>query len=193
MNSKNEGIEMKQMIGQDDEQISQYDITKAAHPGICFFHIFFKFCAFFSYLFLGLIIQSTLFQYILIMIFHAFDFYTVKNITGKFLVGLRWYSDFNPRGDEIWRFECFDKCKRSKIDSSVFWTFQFGASCAWAFFLFTNVFSFELVDIMFAGIGASLSWINLWGFYKCSKDQQRKMKGVQSYLTKKGLQMAVQS
>jgi len=36
------------------------------------------------------------------------DFYTVKNITGKFLVGLRWYSDFGPKGEEIWKFESFD-------------------------------------------------------------------------------------
>lgn len=30
------------------EDMSNYDITRAAHPCICFFHIFFKICAFFS-------------------------------------------------------------------------------------------------------------------------------------------------
>lgn len=57
------------------------------------------------------------------MIFHSLDFYTVKNITGRFLVGLRWYSDFGPKGEEIWKFESFDLSKRSKIDSTIFWTF----------------------------------------------------------------------
>lgn len=42
------------------------------------------------------------------MIFHALDFYTVKSITGRFLVGLRWYSDYTPKGKEVWKFESFD-------------------------------------------------------------------------------------
>lgn len=38
----------------------------------------------------------------------ALDFWTVKNVTGRLLVGLRWWNDFDQNGREVWRFESFD-------------------------------------------------------------------------------------
>ena len=38
--------------------------------------------------------NDTILIFIVVLIFSAFDFWTVKNITGRKLVGLRWWSDF---------------------------------------------------------------------------------------------------
>lgn len=38
--------------------------------------------------------------YEIIIILHAFDFWTVKNITGRLLVGLRWWSEIGKEGNE---------------------------------------------------------------------------------------------
>jgi hypothetical protein len=37
--------------------------------------------------------------FIFVMILNALDFWTVKNITGRLLVGLRWWSDYDEKGE----------------------------------------------------------------------------------------------
>lgn len=37
--------------------------------------------------------------FITVMILSALDFWTVKNITGRLLVGLRWWSDYDEKGN----------------------------------------------------------------------------------------------
>ena len=57
----------------------------------------------------------------------AADFWVVKNITGRLLVGLRWWN--KVEGDDTrWIFECADTLpngsaiQRNKFDSNIFWT-----------------------------------------------------------------------
>jgi len=40
----------------------------------------------------------------------AFDFWTVKNISGRLLVGLRWWNEINEDGTNSWLFESKDVC-----------------------------------------------------------------------------------
>ena len=35
----------------------------------------------------------------------AFDFWTVKNVTGRLMVGLRWWSEVKEDGSTVWRYE----------------------------------------------------------------------------------------
>jgi hypothetical protein len=55
------------------------------------------------YFFFGFIF-SLVTTFIIVTILGAVDFWVVKNVTGRLLVGLRWWSDFDERGKEIWRF-----------------------------------------------------------------------------------------
>ena len=36
--------------------------------------------------------------FIIVMMLSALDFWTVKNVTGRLLVGLRWWSDYDEKG-----------------------------------------------------------------------------------------------
>jgi hypothetical protein len=38
--------------------------------------------------------------FVIITIFAAMDFWTVKNVTGRLLVGLRWWSEIDEQGNE---------------------------------------------------------------------------------------------
>ena len=42
--------------------------------------------------------------FILVTVLAALDFWTVKNVTGRILVGLRWWSYYDEKGEEIWKF-----------------------------------------------------------------------------------------
>lgn len=65
-------------------------VANSTNPIICIFHIFFKALAIFVYLFSGFIFNSiTIF--IFVSIFSVFDFWVVKNLSGRILAGLRWW------------------------------------------------------------------------------------------------------
>jgi hypothetical protein len=43
--------------------------------------------------------------FILVTLMSAFDFYMVKNISGRLLIGMRWWSEIDDNGKEKWNFE----------------------------------------------------------------------------------------
>ena len=77
---------------------NSYTLSRARNPSICIASIFFKGGAIFIYFFLGYLISNVL-TFIFTVIFGALDFWVVKNISGRFLVGLRWWSDYDEKGN----------------------------------------------------------------------------------------------
>ena len=103
--------------GNDEITINRnnYDLSAAAHPFSCVATFAFKAAAIFwyplhdcSYLFSGFFFSKVM-LFIVVTMLGALDFWVVKNVTGRLLVGLRWWSDFDDTGKEIWRFESYDK------------------------------------------------------------------------------------
>ncbi len=90
-------------------QAEQVDITNflrhAHHPGIVFFTLLFKVSAIISFLFLNLFLGNEALTFIIVVIFSAFDFWFVKNVSGRILVGLRWWNEVKDDGTEAWIFE----------------------------------------------------------------------------------------
>lgn len=88
----------------------------ANHPIACLFHVLFKGASLFSYvqvtmlnifrfLFLNWFLGNEILAFMSIILFAAFDFWAVKNVTGRILVGLRWWSELDENGNEKWIFE----------------------------------------------------------------------------------------
>ena len=76
----------------------------------------------------------------------AADFWTVKNVTGRILVGLRWANEIEEDGTEKWTFESRDTFESTRTDNLVFWTGLYVAPLVWIFFaifaffrIFTNL------------------------------------------------------
>eukprot|EP01016_Furgasonia_blochmanni_P034249 TRINITY_DN3671_c0_g1_i1.p1 TRINITY_DN3671_c0_g1~~TRINITY_DN3671_c0_g1_i1.p1 ORF type:complete len:293 (-),score=68.83 TRINITY_DN3671_c0_g1_i1:41-919(-) len=157
------------------EPTNKFDFTKAAHPWACFFHFIFKVGAALSYLFLYFIYGKVT-TFIFVVLFSSFDFWTVKNITGRLLVGLRWWNDIKEDGTETWVFESYDmKVEHNPIDKHIFWWSQGIATAFWAFILFINIITFTPYWGIASGIAFGLTGTNFYGYYKCSKDHQNKM------------------
>ena len=86
--------------------------------------------------------------FIIVTLLSAIDFWTVKNVSGRLLVGLRWWHDFDENGKEIWKFDSHDKdFKPNPADSSIFWVSQIASTITWAVF-----FVFKL-------LGLSVFWV----------------------------------
>eukprot|EP01133_Synstelium_polycarpum_P019006 gene19006-22751_t len=78
------------------------------HPVALFFHFFFKGCALAIYLVSAFVDFGFVIAFILITICSAFDFWTVKNVTGRLLVGLRWWNEIKEDGTDRWIFESLE-------------------------------------------------------------------------------------
>lgn len=72
-------------------------LTATAHPILAAQHILLKAAIVAAFLILPLLIKS-LTSLEIVVIFAAIDFWIVKNVTGRLLVGLRWWVDFDEEG-----------------------------------------------------------------------------------------------
>jgi len=77
----------------------------ANNPVACLFHVAFKGASIFSFLFLNAFLGEEILTFIIVVVFAAFDFWTVKNITGRLLVNLRWDSHIDQFGNEVYVYE----------------------------------------------------------------------------------------
>lgn len=75
------------------------------HPIAAFFHLFFKTLAILAYAFGGLLSEGFVNLFIVCILLLAFDFWTVKNVSGRLMVGLRWWSEVKEDGTTVWRYE----------------------------------------------------------------------------------------
>jgi len=91
-------------------------LATSSHPTAAVFHVAFKLGAVASYLLLGIFTKSFVVQFVLTVTLLAFDFWTVKNVSGRLLVGLRWWNDVDEDGAGTWRFETIQVCGAGSAD-----------------------------------------------------------------------------
>jgi hypothetical protein len=60
---------------------------------------------------------------VIVVISSVFDFWTVKNVTGRLLVGLRWCTKVDKEGKDLWIYETIDQDEKynNNIDTFIFW------------------------------------------------------------------------
>lgn len=89
---------------------SQNIFQQSSHPVALFFHLVFKALALFQYIFALWITDNFILIFVLEIVLISFDFWTVKNISGRLLVGLRWWNEVTEDGSSTWVFESRDVC-----------------------------------------------------------------------------------
>jgi hypothetical protein len=86
-------------------------ISKASNPLICIFTIIFKIGAIVSFILLDIFVSNEAIAYLVVIILSAADFWTIKNISGRILAGLRWWNEVKENGEEVWIFESKNESK----------------------------------------------------------------------------------
>lgn len=152
-----------------------YNILLSTHPFTCLLHIVFKFSTVFCYIFFRLITQSSVHTFIIVIILSSFDFWITKNLTGRILVGLRWWNG-EAEGMEGWFFESRDNfIMTSKVDGYVFWGGQIAYTLFWAILFVLKFLSFSMFWGMLVFICFILGFVNLYGYYQCYQNFQDKI------------------
>ena len=61
------------------------------------------------YILSTLFVDSFVIIFVVTVVLAALDFWVAKNISGRILVGLRWWNEINEQGESLWKFECLDQ------------------------------------------------------------------------------------
>ncbi|KAJ8903384.1 hypothetical protein NDN08_004492 [Rhodosorus marinus] len=152
-------------------------LRKSSHPGVALFHVGLKLAAIASYLLLGFFLGNFVVQFVVTVTLLAFDFWTVKNVSGRLMVGLRWWTDVNEDGTTAWRFECKeDNNTNSVIDSRLFWWSMYLQPVLWVGLGIVCIFRFEFTWLLVVAVALILTGTNLVAYFKCSRQQQEQMR-----------------
>jgi len=156
-------------------------LSQSSHPIVIIFHLLFKTLALLLYLFGGWFSTSkngnSGANFIVVTVFCIFllsaDFWTVKNVTGRLLVGLRWWNKIE-NDQTRWIFESAKDRQVNAFDQSVFWTVLYAAPVVWGVLTFFAILRFQLEWLIICGTAIALSGANVYGYYKCSSEQKAK-------------------
>ncbi|KAK9892625.1 hypothetical protein WA026_021004 [Henosepilachna vigintioctopunctata] len=140
------------------------------HPYVTLFHLSFRGCALFGYLFCRFFTDSFISSFITIVLLLSMDFWTVKNITGRLMVGLRWWNYIDDDGKSHWVFESRKGLQQNRIndrEAYIFWTALVLTPVIWSILFLIAFFSFSVKWLLIVMIALVLSGSNLYGYLKC--------------------------
>lgn len=93
--------------------------------------------------------------FIITILLLAADFYYLKNIAGRRLVGLRWWNEVDVQtGESHWVFESSDPATKiiNATDSRFFWIALYSQPLLWVGFAVIAIFRFELIWLTLVGM-----------------------------------------
>lgn len=175
MNIPLPGVDAYNAPGADGKPYNMAN-DRAIHPFACFFTLFFKIAAIMVYLFCGIFTDSFIITFVTVVMLIAFDFWTVKNVSGRYLVGLRWWNDILPDGTNKWIFESKGpEFITGRFDSLVFWGQLYATPLIW---IVVGVIMSGLSPrwLLVVAVAATLSMTNLIGYWRCQKDAGKNLK-----------------
>lgn len=97
---------------------------------------------------------SSILVFILTALLLASDFYYLKNIAGRRLVGLRWWNEVNIQtGDSTWVFESAEGRGQNgnKTDNRFFWIAVYAQPAWWVLIAIWSVFSLNIKWLSIVG------------------------------------------
>ncbi|XVE89531.1 hypothetical protein DITRI_Ditri20bG0003900 [Diplodiscus trichospermus] len=176
--------------------ISQPPVENYANPKTCFFHVLFKAAALAFYILSALFVNSFVIIFVVTVLLSALDFWVVKNISGRILVGLRWWNKINDLGESVWRFECLDQeslARMNKKDSWLFWWTLYLSAVAWIVLGIFSLIRFQADYLLVVGVCLTLSIANVVGFTRCRKDAKKQIQQFASQTIASRVSSTIQS
>ncbi|XP_051274266.1 Golgi apparatus membrane protein TVP23 homolog B [Dicentrarchus labrax] len=181
------------MLGDDtnDEDVSLFDAEEDAgqrskksnikHPVASFFHLFFRVTAILVYLLCELVSRSFIACMVTIILLLSCDFWAVKNITGRLMVGLRWWNQVDDDGRSHWVFEARKGTAKQQAlnsESRIFWLGLIVCPILWVIFAFSTLFSFKIKWVPVVIMGLVLQGANLYGYVRCKVGGKTSLKNM---------------
>uniref|UniRef100_A0A7S0RGN6 Golgi apparatus membrane protein TVP23 n=1 Tax=Chlamydomonas leiostraca TaxID=1034604 RepID=A0A7S0RGN6_9CHLO len=169
-------------------------VSSESHPFALFFHWAFKVAVWIFYCIGDWVIKNNFVMiFVVSVVLIALDFWTVKNVTGRKLVGLRWWNEANDTGS-AWRFEAAPPGTRviHEREKKMFWIGLFANMAAWVVLAFLALVRLKWDFLIIPIIGCVMASSNLVGYYKCSGEAKDQLKSMTSSFMAKAASTAIQ-
>ncbi|XP_074136640.1 Golgi apparatus membrane protein TVP23 homolog A isoform X2 [Sminthopsis crassicaudata] len=112
--------------------------------------------------------------------FHLF----FRNVTGRLMVGLRWWNQIDEDGKSHWIFEAkkvsLNNSTGTEAEARIFWLGLIICPLIWTVFFFSTLFSLKLKWLALVIAGISLQTANLYGYIHCKIGGQKSITKVTS-------------
>lgn len=145
-------------------------LSESSHPVALLSFLILRLSPPVIYIFGLLFTSNYILFFITTILLLAADFWNVKNISGRLLVGLRWWNESNELGQSIWVFENADPNRYiNPIDSKVFWLLMYVIPSVWIVFAILAILKLELLSLILVIVAISLSMTNTLAYTKCDK------------------------
>lgn len=159
----------------DHPQQGELNWRLSAHPITLLCFLGFRIGSLLMYLFGLLFIRNFVLVFILTLLLLSADFYYLKNIAGRRLVGLRWWNEVNTAtGDSHWVFESSDPNIRiiRATDKRFFWLSLYITPALWIGLAFVALFQASLIWLSLVVIALILTITNTVAFSRCDQFSQ---------------------
>ncbi len=164
----------RKQLGPNEEVTITNFYKKSSYPLIALITVILKLSSIISYFILSLFISNEALIMIIIILLGSADFWMTKNISGRILVGLRWYNLLKiETNQEIWRFEGKNEIKEANADRVTFWTSLYLYNLIWIFLFLWELIRINFVWSFICLILCILAFTNTYGFFRCSSLQQK--------------------
>ncbi|KAF1802172.1 hypothetical protein V8B55DRAFT_1477622 [Mucor lusitanicus] len=160
--------------GRSNGAIRDY-FEQASHPVASFFFLAFRTGALLTYLVGSFFSNNFTLIFVLVILLLAFDFWTTKNVSGRLMVGLRWWNEIQSDGSNKWVFESANPNRTSNsADSQLFWVVLYGTPLIWCVFAFSCILTMKVSWLFIVAIAIAMNAANVYGFSQCDKDAKRR-------------------
>eukprot|EP00095_Tigriopus_kingsejongensis_P006432 maker-scaffold469_size162558-snap-gene-0.35 protein:Tk06432 transcript:maker-scaffold469_size162558-snap-gene-0.35-mRNA-1 annotation:"fam18-like protein cg5021" len=143
-------------------------------------HYLFKALALTLYVLCEIIGLGYITSFVFVVMLLSIDFWLVKNLSGRLLAGLRWWSVTDDRGKMHWRFEAWSPEERQIAYQSqvhLFWIGIMVQQGFWSVFMLSALFRLKLGWFVITFIGSSLNGANIYGYIRCRLNQRNQEAG----------------
>ncbi|KAL2199682.1 hypothetical protein P885DRAFT_29463 [Corynascus similis CBS 632.67] len=147
----------------------------SSHPITLLTFLGFRVSSLLVYLFGLLFTDNLVMIFIITILLLAADFYYLKNIAGRRLVGLRWWNEVDPStGDSHWVFESSEPGTKviNPTDSRFFWIAIYVQPVFWILLALVAVLTFKFIWLPLVAIALVLTITNTLAFSRCDKFSQ---------------------
>lgn len=129
-------------------------------------------------------------NFVVVLSLLSVDFWVVKNVSGRLLVGLRYWNETAPDGSSKWRFESRAESSGPPVtshDSAAFWWPLYTTVPVWLALGVIAALKINLQYLIVVIVALVMNGSNAVGYIKCSKDQQEVMRSAARTTVAKGL------
>merc|ERR1712029_525526 len=145
-------------------------LGKPEHKQILFWHVVFKVMPDLFYILGGMMGFSFVGTFIITVTLISVDFWFTKNISGRLLAGLRWWSNIDEEtGKVVWRYESWSAEERQvslPFQVRTFWFGMFGQQMFWLLMSVMCLFRLKLSWFLITFVALVLNGSNVVGYMR---------------------------